>query len=316
MAGNSQRRGATRKTGTKKGAQVGSGGNRKQGLTGKGPTPAAKDRKGHPASRGKGRGKSGKPTRTTPEVILGRNAVSDALAAGIPGTELVILETVDDDPRITRARRAAEKKGIPLSMRSRPELDRLGDGLPHQGIALIVPNYKYADLSQVISPEAPPTNELGVGANQPVVVVLDHLQDAGNLGAIARSSAAFAANGLVIPNRRAASISASAWRASAGAFARIPIASVTNIARSVTTLKKAGFLAIGLSTEGGTSINNIQGDFLNRPIALIVGSESDGISRLVAERCDVFTTIAIARSTESLNASVATGIALNVIRSA
>ncbi|MCH9816239.1 MAG: 23S rRNA (guanosine(2251)-2'-O)-methyltransferase RlmB [Actinomycetia bacterium] len=316
MAGNSQRKGATRKSGSKKGAQVGSGGNRKQALAGKGPTPAAKDRKGHPAARGRSRGKSGKPTRTSPEVILGRNAVSDALAAGIPGTELVILETVDDDPRVTRARRAAEKAGIPLSVRSRPELDRLGDGLPHQGIALVVPNYEYAELSTVISPEVPPTNELGVGANQPIVVVLDHLQDAGNLGAIARSSAAFAANGVVIANRRAASISASAWRASAGAFARIPIASVTNIARSVTTLKKAGFLAIGLSTDGGTPINNIHGDFLNRPIALIVGSESDGISRLVAEKCDVFTTIAIASSTESLNASVATGIALNVIRSA
>ena len=318
MAGNSKRQGAVR--GSKKGAKVGSGGERRKGLQGKGPTPAAKDRPGHPAQRkskgSKGQRKTGAGrSRSGPEVILGRNAVSEALAAGVPGVELVILETAEEDPRTKRAKRDADKADIPISLKNRVELDRLGDGLPHQGIVLVCPPYEYADLSDVISADVDSPNDLGVGANQPIIVVLDHLQDAGNLGAIARSSAAFGVSGLVIPNRRAASVTASAWRTSAGALARLPVASVVNVARSVATLKKAGYLVMGLSTGGGTPINNIHGDFLNRPIALIVGSEADGISRLVAEKCDVFTTIPIAHSTESLNASVATGIALNVLRS-
>lgn len=317
MAGNSKRQGAVRSGGSKKGATVGSGGERRKGLEGKGPTPSAKNRPGHPASRkAKQKKAAARRKRSTPEVILGRNAVSEALAAGVPGVELVLLETAEEDPRTKRAKRDATKAEIPVSLRTRHELDRLGDGLPHQGIALIVPSYDYCDLSDVIAAGASDNSDLGPGATQPVVVVLDHLQDARNLGAIARSSAAFGVDGLVIPNRRAASITASAWRASAGALARLPVASVVNVARSVTTLHKAGYLIMGLSTNSGTPINNISGDFLNQPIALVVGSESEGISRLVAEQCGVFTTIPIAKSTESLNASVATGIALNVIRSA
>lgn len=316
MAGNSNRRGAVRGKGSKKGAQVGSGGERRQGLEGKGPTPSAKNRPGHPAARKAKRKSNDKRSRSGPEVILGRNAVSDALAAGVPGVELIVLETAEEDPRTKRAKRDADKAGIPISLRNRIELDRLADGLPHQGIVLVCPPYEYADLSEIIAAGSESTNELGIGADQPIVVVLDHLQDARNLGAIARSSAAFAASGMVIPNRRSASVTASAWRASAGALSRIPVASVVNVARSVATLHKAGYLIIGLSTHSGTPINNIQGDLLNQPIALVVGAEADGISRLVAENCDVFTNIPIGKSTESLNASVATGIALNVIRSA
>ena len=128
--------------------------------------------------------------------------------------------------------------------------------------------------------------------------------------------AALGGVGMVIADRRAASVTASAWRASAGALSRLPVAKVNNIARSLNRLKKADYLVLGLSTHSGTPINNLQGEFLDRPIALVVGSESTGMSRLVAESCDVLTNIEIARSTESLNASVATGIALNVIRSA
>lgn len=308
MAGNSTRRGAIRKS--KKGATVGSGGQRRQGLEGKGPTPKAKDRPGHPAARkASRRGRSARPdAKDRREVILGRNAVDEALAAGIPAVELAVGDFLTDDVRTTRAKAAAQEAGVPVAVRNKLELDRLADGLPHQGIALLVAPFEYAELHDVIA-----HRPLAEGAH-PIVVVLDHLQDGRNLGAIARSSAAFGASGLVLPGRRAAGVSASAWRASAGALSRLPVAKVVNLARSVTSLKKAGFLVVGLTATGGTALSELDAGVLDQPIALVVGNEATGLSRLVLESCDVLATIQIAATTESLNASVATAIALDRLR--
>ena len=293
----------------------GSGGQGRAARAGRGPTPKAKDRVGHPAQR-RARAQARNRKKTHPEVILGRNGVLEALSEGIPATELLIAASLEDDPKAIKAKKLAVKHEIPVGPGTRAQLDTLADGLPHQGIALVVPPFRYTDLDTLIDRAPEVITDLGAGSNQPLLVVLDHLQDAGNLGAIARSCAAFASSGMVIADRRAASVTASAWRASAGALSRLPVAKVNNIARSLNRLKKADYLVLGLSTHSGTPINNLQGEFLDRPIALVVGSESTGMSRLVAESCDVLTNIEIARSTESLNASVATGIALNVIRSA
>lgn len=304
MAGNSQRRGAVR--GNKKGATTGSGGQRRQGLTGKGPTPRAADRPGHPAAR-----RSRRPKRETGsrrEVILGRNAVDEALAAGIPAVELAVGDFLTDDPRTVRARAAAAAAAVPVVVRNKLELDNLADGLPHQGIALVVAPFRYAELHDVIAAPAPESR-------QPIVVVLDHLQDARNLGAIARSAAAFGSSGLVLPDRRAASVTAAAWRSSAGALARLPVARVVNLARSIASLQRAGFAVVGLSAAGGTPLSDLADTVRGRPVALVVGSEAIGLSRLVAERCDALATIPITASTESLNASVAAAIALHVVRS-
>ncbi len=305
MAGNSSRRGAVRKS--KKGALVGSGGQRKQGLSGKGPTPKAKDRPGHPAARRPQR-RSRPDGKERREVILGRNAVDEALAAGVPAVELAVGDFLTDDSRTIRAKAAAAQAGVPLSVRNKLELDRLADGLPHQGIALLVAPYEYAELHDVIA-NAP----LGESHHR-IIVVLDHLQDGRNLGAIARSAAAFGVSGLVVPNRRAAGVSAAGWRSSAGALSRVPVSRVVNLARSLASVKKAGFLVVGLAAAGGTPLARMDADLLDQPVALVVGSEAAGLSRLVSENCDVLATIPIADTTESLNASVATAIALDRLR--
>lgn len=307
MAGNSKRKGAIRSDTTKKGQVVGSGGQRKRGLTGKGPTPPAHQRPGHPAARRSSRRSSRSESAPRREVILGRNAVDEAVAAGVPAVELAVGDFLTDDPRTSRAKRAAQEAGIPVNVRTKSELDQLGDGLPHQGIALVVAPFEYVELHDVIEHRPDPDA-------QPVVVALDHLQDGRNLGAIARSAAAFGASGLVLPSRRAAGVTASGWRSSAGALSRVPVARVVNMARALTSLRKAGFAVVGLATVGGTAINRVDPATWDQPIAIVVGSEATGISQLVAQQCDLLVTIPIAGDTESLNASVATAIALDRIR--
>lgn len=304
MAGNSRRQGALRSN--RKGAQVGSGGQRRKALAGKGPTPPAEQRPGHPAAR-RARRERTRAAGAGREVILGRNAVSEALAAGIPAVELALGDFVGDDARVTRARSRATAAGVPILLRNKGELDRLADGLPHQGMVLVVAPFTYVDLQDVISNR--PADDL-----PPIALVLDHLEDGRNLGAIARSATAFGASGLVIPDRRAAAVTASAWRASAGALARLPVARVVNIARSLTTLRKAGFVSVGLTAAGGRPLAGVAAQVSDQPVALVVGSEADGLSRLVAEHCDLLATIPITSATESLNASVAAAIALDRLR--
>lgn len=313
MAGNSRRRGAVRAPGSKKGPISGSGGRSRRGLEGRGPTPPAERRPGHPAAR---RARSAGTTRTArPEVILGRNAVDEALRAGIPAVELAVLDTGQDDVRVRRAKQAAASAGLPIMPRTRPELDRLADGLPHQGVALVVAPFRYADLGETLAgPGSAGRPSNGGKTAAPIVVVLDHIQDPRNLGAIARSAAAFAARALVIPNRRSASVTAAAWRTSAGALARIPVCTVVNLARTLGQMRRDGFLVIGLASQGGTAPASLDRNLLDQPVALVIGSESDGLSRLVAEQCDIVTTIPIGSDTESLNASVAAGIALYLLR--
>lgn len=305
MAGNSRRKGAVRDSAGKKGQTVGSGGQRRRGLAGKGPTPPAERRPGHPAARRAARRGTRRSEAARREVILGRNAVDEALTAGIPAVELAIGDFLTDDVRTTRAKRNAQAGGIPINVRTKQELDHLGDGLPHQGIALVVAPFDYVELHDVIAAPA---------AGQPLVVALDHLQDGRNLGAIARSAAAFGATGLVLPNRRAAGVTASAWRSSAGALSRIPVARVVNMARAVASLRKAGYVAVGLATAGGTALPDVPPATWDQPVVIVVGNEAAGLSPLVAQSCDLLVTIPIATTTESLNASVATAIALDRIR--
>ncbi|MFN8126498.1 MAG: 23S rRNA (guanosine(2251)-2'-O)-methyltransferase RlmB [Candidatus Nanopelagicales bacterium] len=305
MAGNSKRKGAVRGSGGKKGMTVGSGGQRRRGLEGKGPTPRADRRPGHPAARKSSR--RSRDTGTRREVILGRNAVDEALAAGVPAVELAVGDFLTDDVRTLRAKAAASAAGVPVVIRSKPELDQLGDGLPHQGIALVVAPFAYAELHDVIQ-------RPGIPGRHPIIVVLDHLQDSRNLGAISRSAAAFGASGLVVPDRRSAHVTAAAWRSSAGALARLPVARVVNMTRALGSLQKAGFVVAGLATTGGTSIADVPADVWDQPVVIVVGNEANGISALVAQTCDLLVTIPVADTTESLNASVATAIALDRIR--
>jgi 23S rRNA (guanosine2251-2'-O)-methyltransferase len=312
MAGNSRRKGAVRKTGSKKGATVGTGGQRRRGLEGKGPTPKAEERPNHKAYRsagGQGGAGSGGGPRGGPrgakraggasEIVAGRNAVVEALRANVPATTLYVAGRVDSDDRVREAIKTATERGIPVLETPRGELDRLTDGAVHQGLAVQVPPYQYIHPSDLIDPERP-----GV----PLVVALDSITDPRNLGAIIRSVAAFGGHGVVVPERRSAGVTASAWKTSAGAAARVPVARATNLTRALQDFRKAGFFVIGLDMDGDVELPDL--DLAGEPLVIVVGSEGKGLSRLVRETCDQVVSVPMSAQVESLNAGVATGIAL------
>lgn len=310
MAGNSQRQGAIRKS--KKGPQVGSGGQPKRALQGKGPTPPAEARKGHPASRraaaadrrtqGRPAGR-GKPSRDAqaPELLVGRNPVAEALRAKVPATALYLAQGLDADERVTEAVRIAGNRGISLLEVSRAELDRRTGGILHQGIALQVPPFAYHALPDLLA------ESLQAGV-PPLLVALDGVTDPRNLGAVIRSALAFGAHGVIIPERRSASMTATAWRTSAGMAARLPVAQVTNLVRALKDCREAGLFVLGLDADGTTSLDELE--MAGEPIVIVVGSEGRGLSRLVGETCDLTVSIPMAAAAESLNASVAAAVTL------
>ncbi|OYO04690.1 23S rRNA (guanosine2251-2'-O)-methyltransferase [Propionibacteriaceae bacterium ES.041] len=312
MPGNSQRKGAVRRKG--RGNTAGSGGRVRRGLEGKGPTPKAEDRPYHKAHKQKQRQSSGgagqrprsQAPRTGrpgsgPEWVAGRNPVLEALQAGIPVQTAFVAEGADRDDRLREIMKFCADHSIPLMQATRTDLDRMTGGAIHQSVALKLPEYEYAHpddlLADALDSEEPP-----------LVVMLDQITDPRNLGAIVRSAAAFGANGVVIPERRSASMTAAAWKTSAGAAARLPIARATNLNRTLQAYAKAGFTIVGLAGDGDTDIEGVPG--VDGPLVLVVGSEGEGLSRLVRENCDVLASIPIASDVESLNAGVATGIAL------
>jgi 23S rRNA (guanosine2251-2'-O)-methyltransferase len=305
MAGNSQRQGAIRKS--KKGPQVGSGGQVKRALKGKGPTPPAEERKGHPAARRAAaadrRSQGGRRPRDTQaaELLVGRNPVAEALRAKIPATALYLAQGLETDERVTEAVRIAGNRGIALLEVSRAELDRRTGGILHQGIALQVPPFAYHELPDLLA------EALQAGL-PPLLVALDGVTDPRNLGAVIRSALAFGAHGVVIPERRSAGITATAWRTSAGTAARMPVAQVTNLVRALKECKDAGLFVIGLDADAPTSVDDLE--MATEPLVVVVGSEGRGLSRLVGETCDLTVSIPMAASAESLNASVAAAVTL------
>ncbi|MEO7448641.1 MAG: RNA methyltransferase, partial [Humibacillus sp.] len=252
MPGNSQRRGAVRKGGKK--PAVGSGGQRRRGLEGRGPTPKATEREYHAAhkrgSAGKGAGAGGSSgsgsggvagrggSRSTrrpkgsSEMVYGRNSVVEALRANVPVSTMYLANRIDTDDRVRESLKLATERGLAILETPRGELDRLTDGGVHQGLALQVPPYEYAETADLIDPERP-----GI----PLVVALDGITDPRNLGAIIRSVAAFGGHGVIVPERRSVGLTASAWKTSAGAAARIPVAKASNLTRALEDFKKAGF---------------------------------------------------------------------------
>lgn len=306
MPGNSQRKGAIRKSG--KGPTAGSGGRVRRGLEGKGPTPKAKDRPNHKAYKQKARSDkaaAARPKRrekgTDAEWVAGRNPVVEALRSGVPATALYVVEGTERDGRLKEAFGIAADRGIALLETTRNELDRLTGGAVHQGLAARVPAYEYAHPDDFLDAAA----ESG---RPPLVVALDSVTDPRNLGAVVRSAAGFGAHGVVIPERRAASMTASAWKTSAGAAARVPVARATNLVRQLKAYQQAGCMVIGLAADGEVSLPGL--DLADGPLVVVVGSEGKGLSRLVAETCDQLVSIPMAGELESLNAGVAASVAL------
>ncbi len=305
VAGNSRRRGAVRKEGTKKGPTVGSGGVRRRGLEGRGATPPAHQRPHHPAAKRAAKTQQQqqrRPARKTDdtEVVLGRNPVLECLRARVPATALFVALGAEADERLTESVRLAADSGISILEVPRHDLDRIAANGLHQGIALQVPPYQYAhpdDLLAVVKKDSTPA----------LLVALDNISDPRNLGAIVRSVAAFGGHGVLIPQRRSASVTAVAWRTSAGAAARVPVARAPNLTRALKNWADAGLQVIGLDAEGDTTVDELEAD---GPVVLVVGSEGKGLSRLVRENCDAVVSIPMAGPTESLNASVAAGVVL------
>lgn len=309
MAGNSRRKGAIRKPGSKKGATVGSGGQRRKGLEPKGPTPRAEERTGHPASR---RARSqpsaagtGAATRDRPEseIVAGRNPVVEALRAAVPARELLVMEFVDADERIAEAVALAGEQGLTVRELPKRDLDRRALDAHHQGIVLLASPFEYTDADELITASL-------AAASAPVLVALDGVTDPHNLGAVARSALAFGAHGLLLPARRSAKVTAVAWRSSAGAFARLPVALTPNLTRALAGAQEAGFFVLGLAGEGAQDLEDAAAHFADVPVVLVVGSEGEGLSRLVAEQTDAKVGIPMPGGMESLNASVAAGVAL------
>ncbi|MGW3017248.1 23S rRNA (guanosine(2251)-2'-O)-methyltransferase RlmB [Streptomyces longwoodensis] len=306
MAGNNRRMSG------KKGAQVGSGGQRRRGLEGKGPTPPAEMRKGHVKQRAAQakvkRAQGGRAPqrrgggRSASELVVGRNPVVEALRGGVPATTLYVQQFIDNDERVREALQlAAERGGINLMEAPRPELDRMTNGLNHQGLVLQVPPYEYAHPEDLADAAAE-------AAEDPLIVALDGVTDPRNLGAVVRSVSAFGGHGVVVPERRAAGMTAGAWKTSAGTAARTPVARATNLTRALEAYKKAGVVVVGLAADGEVELGDL--DALGGPVVIVVGSEGKGLSRLVGETCDYRVRIPMPGGAESLNAGVAAGIVL------
>ncbi len=313
MPGNSQRKGSIRKTAKK--PTAGSGGRVKRGLEGRGPTPKAKDRPYHQAHKAAKKKAATKSSATRPkrrnttdaEWIAGRNSVVEALREGVPVNGVYVAEGAERDGRLREAFRLASERGISLLEVTKGELDRMTSGAVHQGLAARIPAYEYAHPDDLLDR----AKELG---EPPLVVALDQVTDPRNLGAAIRSAAAFGAHGVVIPERRAAGMTASAWKTSAGAAARIPVAQTVNLVRQLKSYQDAGCMVVGLAADGDISLPEL--DLADGPLVVVVGSEGDGLSRLVAETCDQLVSIPMVNQVESLNAGVAASVALYAVAQA
>ncbi|AJM77250.1 23S rRNA (guanosine(2251)-2'-O)-methyltransferase RlmB [Rathayibacter toxicus] len=321
------RPGAVRKK--NKGKTVGSGGQGRQALEGKKPTPKAEDRPYHPAGKAKaarerfvaagGTGRPGKsvsggrdqgravPARKSAsgdksEMVAGRNSVLEALRAKIPATTLYLATRIEMDDRVKEALMLAAARSLPILEVMRPELDRLvGPDSVHQGLVLKVPPYEYAHPGDLLERSA------SRGA-LPLIVALDGITDPRNLGAIIRSIAAFGGDGVIVPQRRSVGLNAAAWKTSAGAAARIPVALAANLTQTIKDYKREGVFIIGLDGDGDTMLPGLE--LADRPLLVVVGSEGKGLSRLVAEQCDAVVSIPINSAAESLNAGIAASVAL------
>jgi 23S rRNA (guanosine2251-2'-O)-methyltransferase len=245
-------------------------------------------------------GRRSNPTKEGPELLLGRNPVVEALRALVPATALYVAQGLDIDDRVSEIVRTAGDRGIPILEISRNELDRMTGGVLHQGIGLQVPPFAYENFDDLVAAALEQT--------APLLVALDGITDPRNVGAVIRSVAAFGGHGVFMTERRAAGITATAWRTSAGAAARVPVSQVVNLTRAIKAAQKAGFTAIGLDADGETDLYQLEAAV--GPLLVVVGSEGRGLSRLVGETCDLRVSIPMASDVESLNASVAAAVTL------
>ena len=225
--------------------------------------------------------------------IEGRRAAAEALRTGFPVKRALVAKGLERDRDISRLADELAAASIPVKYVPREQLDELSSHGAHQGIALETAPFPYASIQDVIT---------RAGDGPALVVVLDHVTDAGNFGAIVRSAEVVGAAGVIIANKRAAEVTIATYKTSAGAVMHLPIARVPNLARALDDLKAAGFWAIGASEHAEDAC--WEADLTGR-VALVMGSEGEGISRLILEKCDLLTKLPQRGRTESLNVAQA-----------
>ena len=249
------------------------------------------------------RPESRRETKPSGDAVAGKNSVVEALRA----KELLLAERTEVDEKIAESLRLAKNQNLVIKEVPRGTIDGVTGTTTHQGIALVIKPFTYTDFDQMLV-NARADEKVGL------IVGMYGVTDPHNLGAIVRSAAAFGADGVVIPERRNASMTGSAWKASAGAAARMPISQVTNLVRSIEDAKKAGFFVVGLAADGDEELPGFS--LAQESVYVIVGSEGKGLSRLAREKCDLVLSIPMRSDVESLNASVATAIVMHWIAAA
>ena len=313
----------------KKGPTKGSGGKHRNALKGKGPTPKAEDRVYHKAYKAKkaadrrkmadprlaARRRAAKFTSESDDLVIGRNAVLEALRCGVPATTLYVAARIEHDDRTREIVRLAGIHGLHLLEADRLEMDRIARSSNHQGVVLKAQPFQYSSLAELVdradkkarAMEAADSESARIAA-RPLFIALDGVTDPQNLGAVIRSAAAFGANGVILPERRSASVTAAAWKVSA---AHMPVARVVNLTKAIESLKERGYYSVGLDGGGDALVGET--GFETDPLVVVLGSEGNGLSRLVREACDSIAGIPMSNMVESLNASVAAGITLYAV---
>lgn len=236
-------------------------------------------------------------------LIEGRNAVLEAFRSGKPIDKLFVLDGCQDGP-VRNIVREAKKHDTIIQFVEKERLAQISETGKHQGVIAYAAAYEYSEVEDMLKL----AQEKG---EDPFIIVLDNIEDPHNLGAIIRTANLAGAHGVIIPKRRAAGLTATVARTSAGALNYTPVAKVTNIAKTMEDLKKQGLWFV-CADMGGETMYRMN---LTGPIGLVIGNEGEGVSRLVKEKCDFIASIPMKGDIDSLNASVATGVlAYEIVR--
>ena len=233
------------------------------------------------------------------DFIEGKRPVIEALRTEVPCKRVLLADNVKRDPLIEDVLRKAKKRNVPVETVPRARLEKLSERGSHQGVMAETKPFNYVNVTTIVETANAQAAENGGSA---LVVILDHITDAGNLGAIARSAESVGAAGIVIPNKRAAHVTAATYKSSAGAINHVRCAQATNLASAIDRLKKAGFWVAGASEKAQHTVWDAP---LYGKIALVMGNEAEGLARLTLEKCDFLVKLPQAGHVGSLNVAQA-----------
>jgi 23S rRNA (guanosine2251-2'-O)-methyltransferase len=235
-----------------------------------------------------------------PDIVYGRNPVLEAFRAGRQIKRLVVASGIRDEPRLRELRKLAADKGIPIEEGDRQRLDDIAHSQAHQGVVAYVDRRKYWELDDMIGAARAEREE-------PVLLMLDSLQDPQNLGSISRTAEATGVGGIILSHNRSPEVTPAVVKASAGAAEHLRYARVANLVQALDTLKEQGFWSVGLDAEASTNYTNFD---YGRPLVLVIGAEGEGIHQLLRKKLDALVSLPMMGRVSSLNAAVAGSILL------